>query len=82
MKQITLVVAVQLILGLSQAGFFFNDVKPKTYKKATPIRVDVGHIVYKKQMWKKEFYSLNFCSAGDEKKHNITTFDEATDYDP
>ncbi len=42
----------------------------------------MGHIVYKKQMWKKEFYSLNFCNAGDEKKHNITTFDEGAEYDP
>ena len=42
----------------------------------------MGHIVYKKQMWKKEFYSLNFCNASDEQKHNITTFDEVTEYDP
>ena len=72
MRVLTLTVAVQILFGLATAGYFFNDIKPKAYRKTKELPITVGQLASKSKMLKQEFYSLNYCDANKTLRHNAT----------
>jgi hypothetical protein len=59
-----------MLLGLASAGFFFNEVKPRSYRKNKLIDVEVGYIQYTSVNFKRDFFFLNYCSADAELGYN------------
>ena len=71
MRSTSLAVLASIILLAQtvEAGWFFNDVRPKSFPKGRTLDILVGHLHSPQSMHKYEFYSLPYCGGSSGKNH-------------
>ena len=58
-----LAAAASALSGVAQAGFFFNDIRPKSYKEGKTLDIHVSNLFSPQTLTTHDMYHLNYCQS-------------------
>ena len=67
--KLAVIASIVLLVQTATAGWFFNDVRPRSYPKGRTLDISVGHLISPQSVHKYPFYSLPYCGSSNFEHH-------------